>query len=170
LSRLEEPGEVSGGDFAETDLAQLATHVVAEVEPLAVAKEQQLTSEVVAEAPVLGDEVALQTLVRNLLDNAVRYTDPGGHIHMRVWTEPGPSGEDRVLLSVRDDGVGIPKSEQQRIFERFYRVDKARSRETGGTGLGLSIVRHVAERHGGRVEVESTLGVGTTFTVSLPSI
>ncbi len=69
---------------------------------------------------------------------------------------------------MRDDGVGIPQADQQRIFERFYRVDKARSRETGGTGLGLSIVRHVAERHGGRVEVESTVGVGSTFTVTLP--
>ena len=67
-----------------------------------------------------------------------------------------------------DDGVGIPLADQRRVFERFYRVDKARSRDTGGTGLGLSIVRHVAESHGGRVELESTVGVGSTFTVRLP--
>jgi signal transduction histidine kinase len=72
------------------------------------------------------------------------------------------------VISVRDDGMGIPVADQTRIFERFYRVDKARSRETGGTGLGLSIVRHVAESHGGRVEVQSVAGVGSTFTVTLP--
>jgi signal transduction histidine kinase len=72
------------------------------------------------------------------------------------------------VLTVRDDGVGIPAADQERIFERFYRVDKARSRDTGGTGLGLSIVKHVAESHRGEVKVESTLGVGSTFTVTLP--
>jgi signal transduction histidine kinase len=79
-----------------------------------------------------------------------------------------PAGEP-VPLDVRDTGVGIPARDLPRIFERFYRVDRARSRETGGTGLGLSIVRHVVENHGGSVSVESELGVGTTFTVRLPT-
>jgi two-component system phosphate regulon sensor histidine kinase PhoR len=169
LSRLEEPDTGPHGDFGPTDMARLAAEVATEVEPLAAAKGQEITRDLPAEAPVLGDEIALRTLIRNLLDNAVRYTDPGGHIHISVRAESGPMDEDWIVLSVRDDGVGIPLAEQQRIFERFYRVDKARSRETGGTGLGLSIVRHVAERHGGSVEVESTLGVGSTFTVRIPS-
>ena len=74
------------------------------------------------------------------------------------------------MLSVEDDGAGIPGADQERIFERFYRVDKDRSRQSGGTGLGLSIVRHIAEFHGGRVGLQSTLGVGSTFTVRIPRL
>jgi two-component system, OmpR family, phosphate regulon sensor histidine kinase PhoR len=170
LSRLEEPTASSPSDFTLTDLASLAAEVATEIEPLASAKRQTLTSQVTGEAQVIGDAVALRTLVRNLLDNAVRYTDPGGRIGVSLTREVGLDGEDWVVLRVTDDGVGIPRSEQERVFERFYRVDKARSRETGGTGLGLSIVRHVAESHGGRVGVESTLGVGSTFTVWLPGV
>jgi two-component system phosphate regulon sensor histidine kinase PhoR len=160
-----------------TDLltGRLATETTAELQPPAEAKQQQVTAEAVADAVVLGDEVALRTLIRNLLDNAIRYTEPGGHIAMRVTTEAGAhnsrgtDGPRTVVLTVQDDGAGIPMADQGRIFERFYRVDKARSRETGGTGLGLSIVRHVAERHGGTVQVTSTLGTGSTFTVRLPA-
>jgi phosphate transport system regulatory protein PhoU len=98
-----------------------------------------------------------------LVDNAVRYSDEGN----QVWV-----GIDRTVdnaeVSVRDTGSGIPRADLERIFERFYRVDRARSRETGGTGLGLAIVRHVAENHGGRVLVESKLGEGSTFTLQLP--
>jgi two-component system, OmpR family, sensor histidine kinase SenX3 len=117
----------------------------------------------------LGDEVTLRTMIRNLLDNAFRYTDPEGHVDLTVGTERDPSGDEWAVLAVKDDGVGIPQADQTRIFERFYRVDKARSRDTGGTGLGLSIVRHVAERHGGRVALESDLGIGSTFTVWIPA-
>jgi two-component system, OmpR family, sensor histidine kinase SenX3 len=134
----------------------------------AEAKNQELSVEGADDAVVMGDESALRTLVRNLLDNAIRYTEPAGHIALAVRTEIAADGRRWVVLTVEDDGVGIPLAEQRRIFERFYRVDKARSRETGGTGLGLSIVRHVAERHGGRVEVASTVGLGSTFTVRIP--
>ena len=169
LSRLEEPGKHIEKDFKRLDLGRLTDETVAELLHLAEAKEQSLTVDLTATPPVLGDAVSLRTLIRNLLDNAVRYTEPGGHI--RVAVAPGTEGRAirGVILTVQDDGVGIPAADQRRIFERFYRVDKARSRETGGTGLGLSIVRHVAERHGGRVDVVSTLGSGSAFTVWLPA-
>ncbi len=168
LSRLEEPEVITDTDFVEVDLARIAAETAAEVRPLATEKDQELTVDLPAVALLVGDKVALRTLVRNLLDNAVRYTETGGHITLAVRVEDGGDGQDHVILAVWDDGVGIPQADQQRVFERFYRVDKARSRETGGTGLGLSIVRHVAERHGGWVEVESTVGVGSTFTVIFP--
>jgi signal transduction histidine kinase len=115
-------------------------------------------------APVRGSVRDLSLLVRNLVDNAIRYTKPGGRVEVTL------SGQgDEVVLSVADTGVGIPTRELPRIFERFYRVDRARSRETGGTGLGLSIVKHVIENHGGTVNVTSELGRGTCFEVRLPS-
>ena len=169
LSRLEEPGKQIEKEFTAIDLGRLAGETAAELRGLAEAKQQTLTIDVADAPPVLGDSVSLQTLVRNLLDNAIRYTEPGGHISLSVRPEPDRQKARWVTLSVQDDGVGIPAADQRRIFERFYRVDKARSRETGGTGLGLSIVRHVAERHGGQVEVTSTLGSGSTFTVRLPA-
>jgi two-component system phosphate regulon sensor histidine kinase PhoR len=169
LSRLEEPGIQIEKDFSSIDIGQLAGETAAGLLPLAEAKGQTLTVDVAAAPRVMGDAVSLQTLIRNLLDNAIRYTERGGHISISVRPRP-ESGKARwVILAVQDDGVGIPAADQRRIFERFYRVDKARSRETGGTGLGLSIVRHVAERHGGQVEVASTLGSGSTFTVRLPA-
>jgi two-component system phosphate regulon sensor histidine kinase PhoR len=168
LSRLEEPEGVQQASLELVDIGQLVGEVVDEVRPLVEAKQHALTVDAPAGAKVLGDKVALWTLVRNLLDNAIRYTEPGGTIQAMVSTEAERDGTRWVVLKFADNGVGIPAADQQRIFERFYRVDKARSRETGGTGLGLSIVRHVAQRHGGKVEVQSTLGVGSTFTVRLP--
>jgi len=169
LSRIEEEEASPAAEFTAIDLARLAVETAGELEPQAVAKDQQLSLEAGEEAMVMGDEVALRTLIRNLLDNAVRYTEPGGHIALALRTEDAAEGGRWVVLTVSDDGVGIPLTEQKRIFERFYRVDKARSRETGGTGLGLSIVRHAAEWHGGRVEVASTVGLGSTFTVRIPA-
>jgi two-component system phosphate regulon sensor histidine kinase PhoR len=113
---------------------------------------------------VRGARSDLALLVRNLLDNAVRYSPEGGRVDVRLAERDG-----RAILEVEDTGIGIPTRDLPRIFERFYRVDRARSRETGGTGLGLSIARHIAERHGGRIEVESELGRGTTFRVTLPT-
>ena len=116
-----------------------------------------------AQYTVRGDETQLTSMFTNLVDNAVKYTPPGG----RVEVTGGFEGSE-IVIRVSDTGIGIPEAKLPRIFERFYRVDKARSKETGGTGLGLSIVRHVAENHGGRVTVESTPGEGSTFTVYLP--
>ncbi len=168
LSRLEETGGAPDPALIGLDLGRLVAEVAGEAQPMVDAKQHQLVVDAPPGVAVRGDEVALRTLVRNLLDNAIRYTDPGGHLALRVGSQEGEEGGRWALLSVQDDGAGIPQADQRRIFERFYRVDKARSRETGGTGLGLSIVRHVAQRHGGRVDVQSTLGVGSTFTVRLP--
>ncbi len=112
---------------------------------------------------VHGDETQLSSMFSNLVDNAIKYTAPGGRVEV-----VGDAGEDGVAVSISDTGIGIPDGKLARIFERFYRVDKARSKETGGTGLGLSIVRHVVENHGGQVTVESVHGKGSTFTVRLP--
>ncbi len=113
---------------------------------------------------VTGSGRDLSLLVRNLLDNAIRYTKADGTIIAAVAADNGS-----VVLRVSDTGSGIPSKDLTRVFERFYRVDRARSRETGGTGLGLAIVRHVAENHGGTVTVTSELGRGSTFEVRLPT-
>lgn len=110
-----------------------------------------------------SDASQLGMAIKNLVDNAVRYSE-GGKVELSAERRG-----DAVVISVSDQGIGIPSDELGRIFERFYRVDKGRARATGGTGLGLSIVRHVAENHGGHVSAESGLGVGTTFTLTLPA-
>ncbi len=112
---------------------------------------------------VNAEEAALYQLFANLLDNAIKYTNPGGRVSIRLGEEEG-----WAVTEVEDDGIGIPDIEQHRIFERFYRVDRARSRELGGTGLGLSIVKHVVQAHGGTIQVRSMVDQGTVFTVRLP--
>jgi two-component system sensor histidine kinase SenX3 len=119
----------------------------------------------VTPATVAGSLSDLALAVRNLVSNAIRYSTRGDTIEVRVVL----SGTS-VRLSVADTGAGIPRRSLDRVFERFYRVDVARSRETGGTGLGLAIVKHVAETHGGSVSVESELGVGSTFHLVLPAV
>ena len=116
-----------------------------------------------SELMVLGMESQLVTALRNLLTNAINYSARGTSVAVATRLT-----NDVVEISVTDQGMGIPESELQRVFERFYRVDQARSRVTGGTGLGLSIVKHVAENHGGEVGVWSILGEGSTFTLRLP--
>lgn len=116
------------------------------------------------DARIEGSARDLALLVRNLVDNAIGYTPAGGRVDVTVRADP-----EQVVLEVRDTGIGIPQRDLPRVFERFYRVDRARSRETGGTGLGLAIVKHVAENQGAPVEVTSELGVGTTFTVTFPA-
>lgn len=113
--------------------------------------------------PVLGDTESLRQVADNLLDNAIKYTPDGGAVAIRLRTESG-----FAVLEVEDTGIGIETKDLGRIFERFYRVDKARSRELGGTGLGLSIVKHIVEAHAGRVTVASRPGRGTTFRVEIP--
>ena len=119
-------------------------------------------------APIVsGDAAALEQVAFNLLDNALSYTPQGGEVALKLREKDGDEGA--AVLQVSDSGIGIPADDLPRVFERFYRVDKARSRSEGGTGLGLAIVKHIVENHGGHVEVESQEGRGTTFRVELPT-
>jgi len=118
----------------------------------------------VDDASVLGHSIRIEQAFLNLLDNAVKFNRPGGEVRIEV----ARLGDGRAQVRISDTGIGIPLKDQPRIFERFYRVDKARSREVGGTGLGLSIVKHVVERMNGTVSVESELGKGSTFVITLP--
>jgi two-component system phosphate regulon sensor histidine kinase PhoR len=113
---------------------------------------------------VRGNEALLEQLVYNLLDNAARYSVDGGRVRVRI----ARTG-DTVTLAVDDDGPGVEEEYRERIFERFFRVDESRSRETGGTGLGLAIVKHAAEAHGGTVHVEESEWGGASFVVELPA-
>lgn len=115
------------------------------------------------ERAVPGDRRMLRAALNNLIDNAVKYNRPGGRVRIE-------SEEDGAyfVIHVEDTGIGIPREEMPRIFERFYRLDKARSRETGGTGLGLSIVKHIAELHQGDISVKSAEGEGSTFSLRIP--
>ncbi len=120
--------------------------------------------DVAEDAVVLGDRRQLVSAVANLVDNAVKYSDPGSQVEVRIKEVDG-----LVEIEVEDRGIGIPSRDLDRIFERFYRVDRARARSTGGTGLGLAIVRHVANNHRGSVRVRSHEGDGSTFTLALPA-
>ena len=127
-------------------------------------KQLSITAECAPDlSPIQADASRLREALLNLLDNAVQYTPPGGRIVARA----NLAGKEMVI-AVSDNGIGIPKADQKRIFERFYRVDDARSREAGGTGLGLAITRHLIEAHGGRIEVESEVGRGSTFSLIVP--
>ncbi|HTZ98688.1 MAG TPA: ATP-binding protein, partial [Candidatus Aquilonibacter sp.] len=112
---------------------------------------------------VRGDASLLRDVLQNLIDNAIQYTSEGGRIQVSASV-----GARDVVVCVADTGIGIPLADQERIFERFYRVDAARSREAGGTGLGLSIAKHIVEAHGGRLWVESEVGRGSKFFFSVP--
>ena len=114
---------------------------------------------------VRADEEAIRQVLDNLIDNAIKYTPEGGRVRIACALLP-----EEIALEVADSGIGIPWADQPRVFERFYRVDKARSRELGGTGLGLAIVKHLVQSIGGRIEVASRVGAGSTFTVRLPRI
>jgi two-component system phosphate regulon sensor histidine kinase PhoR len=150
-------------DVEPVDLVGLVKEAVGGYLDLAEERRIQLVTELRPGIGIRGDRAQLGLLLSNLIDNALRHTTANGTVCIRL--DPA---ESRAVLQVADTGEGIPAGELSRVFERFYRVDKARARQTGGTGLGLAIVRHVAEAHGGTVRVDSELGRGTTFTVTLP--
>jgi len=160
LARLESGEEAM--DFHEVSVREVATQCVDRHRLRAEVKRMTLESLPSDDLTVWADEDALAQILDNLVDNAVKYTQAGGTVHVR-WTA-GPKGG---CLSVEDNGPGIPEPDLPRIFERFYRVDRARSRELGGTGLGLSIVKHLVQAMGGSVHATSEIGKGTTFTVCL---
>ncbi|HXE95938.1 MAG TPA: ATP-binding protein, partial [Dongiaceae bacterium] len=144
-------------------IAEAAGHACALLEEKADAKRITIDLAPLREAPpVLADRGKLEQVLINLLDNAIKYTPENGSISISAT-----AADDMVRIAVSDTGVGIPPKELPRIFERFYRVDPARSREQGGTGLGLSIVKHIVQLHEGTVAVESTPGKGSTFSFTL---
>ena len=161
LSRLQVAG--ASGQLALVDVDSVLADAVDRARTTAEAKHVRLDIGGVRGTVVLGQQDLLVTAVRNLLDNAVAYSGEAAHVGVGVRLVDG-----LVEIAVVDEGIGISAAEQERVFERFYRVDPARSRDTGGTGLGLSIVKHVAADHGGDVTVWSQPGRGSTFTLRLP--
>ncbi len=145
------------------DFTELCIGAVHALQPAAEKNRLTLTMDVAKDVTLQGDESKLGQVIYNLIDNAIKYTPEGGSVFVSMKTD-GRS----AIFSVKDNGVGIPAEDAKHIFDRFYRVDKARSRETGGTGLGLSIVRQMVQLHRGEIKVDSTPGKGSTFTVTLP--
>jgi two-component system, OmpR family, phosphate regulon sensor histidine kinase PhoR len=151
--------------FASYLVNRLMEDCVASVQLLAEKKDIRITIEPgPADSEVFCDSEAVHQILGNLLDNAIKYTPEGGD----VLVGASPPSDGRVRIWVRDTGLGIPEADLHRLFERFYRVDKARSRELGGTGLGLAIVKHLVRAHGGDVSVESVVNEGSTFSITLP--
>lgn len=162
LAQLESPG--ARLDLAMVNLRELFNNVALDWKEKLAAKGLRVVVEVDADAVTLcADETRLQEVLHNLLENALKYSRPNG----RIWLQ-AKRRHSEVVLSVKDEGIGIGKEDLPRIFERFFRADKARSRELGGTGLGLAIVKHIAQLHGGYVEAESELGRGAVIRVILP--
>jgi signal transduction histidine kinase len=149
---------------SRVDLGAVAADVAGSLRPLAEAQGVPVTVSGDLAAEVDADPDHLRRAVRNLVENAVNYTGAGGRVGVEVWRRDGEVG-----LTVTDTGPGIPEAHLERIFDRFVRVDTARSRSTGGSGLGLSITREIVEAHGGRVWAESTLGEGSAFSIGFPA-
>jgi len=162
LSRVEFGGT---DEWTDIDLATVLVEVVSTNQYAAKRQGLGLSLTGSAELLVRGDRSQLISVFSNLVDNAIKYSEIGGIVNVSSTIK----GEE-IMVSVTDHGIGIAERDQKRIFERFYRVDKARSRATGGTGLGLSIVRHIVLEHGGAIDIRSEEGVGSTFTVRLPRV
>jgi two-component system phosphate regulon sensor histidine kinase PhoR len=162
LSRLDAAAPLAKREPVDVNAA--AKKVAELMLPAAQKKRQTLHVQLTEPLPqIMGDAEYLHRALFNLIDNAVKYTRDGGEIRLSTATSDGV-----VTVEVSDNGIGIPLEDQPRIFERFYRVDRSRSREMGGTGLGLSIVKHVVQSHGGTIDVESELGEGSRFSMRLP--
>lgn len=162
LSRVEFGGTE---EWTDIDLATVLVEVVSTNQHAAKRQGLGLSLTGSAELLVRGDRSQLVSVFSNLVDNAIKYSEIGGVVNVSSTIKG-----DEIMVSVTDHGIGIAERDQKRIFERFYRVDKARSRATGGTGLGLSIVRHIVLEHGGAIDIRSEEGVGSTFTVRLPQV
>jgi two-component system phosphate regulon sensor histidine kinase PhoR len=153
-------------EISDIGLNAAGLQSVQEFEASAAKKEISLTIERADEDLVVrADAKGIRTIINNLISNAVHYTGAKGQVTVRIL----PDG-DHALIEVEDTGIGIAPEHQARVFERFYRVDKARSRDIGGTGLGLSIVKHLTQSFGGSLELKSQIGKGSTFQVRLPRV
>ena len=161
LSRLQGDDPLTHAEVFEVDL--LVAQAADEVRTAASAKDIDIIITEVPGVALLGDRAQILMALRNLLTNAVTYSDEQTRVAVTAHAD-----DHVVEIGVKDQGIGIPAHDLDRVFERFYRVDPARSRITGGTGLGLAIVKHVCENHGGEVDVWSEVGVGSTFTLRLP--
>jgi two-component system sensor histidine kinase SenX3 len=163
LSRIEMDGTI---EHVTIDVAEIVSEAVERNAFVAAQAGVALSSTLPLDVGrIAGDRTQLISALSNLIDNAVKYSDKGGTVRVDAQRS-----DDQVRITVCDDGIGIPQTDQERIFERFYRVDRARSRGTGGTGLGLSIVRHIMSNHGGQVNVSSREGEGSTFVLTLPTV
>ena len=148
-----------------TQLREVAVRVIDSLEARTRLKEVTLENRTPADLFAQADGERLEQVLFNLVDNAIKYGLAGG----RVVLQGENLADGRARMSIQDDGPGIPPEALERVFERFYRLDKARSREQGGTGLGLAIVKHIIQRHGGEVGVQSEVGQGSTFFFTLPA-
>ena len=164
LSRLEKAADEPAEPFSPDAVAEMLRAAVEMCQNRAA--ENRISVEVACEETLTAPMNAqlLEQAIVNLLDNAIKYSGPGATVRVEAAREA-----DEVVIRVRDHGCGIESRYLPRLFERFYRVDRARSRELGGTGLGLAIVKHIVLVHGGSVDVESTVGQGSTFTIHLPA-
>ena len=151
-------------DWQSVEVGSVLREAVGQCQHLAQRHHVEIKLELENGATVVGDRSQLVSALSNLIENAVKYSEPGKLVHVETKEDV-----EAVMVSVTDQGIGIAPADQERIFERFFRVDRARSRSTGGTGLGLSIVRHVVDNHGGKISVQSEEGKGATFTVTLPT-
>jgi len=152
--------------FANVDLVKFISEVTRDLLPAMTDRELELSVDLPEEpARAFIDSDRMQQVLHNLLENSIRYTDPGGKIRVRLISSPGA-----VMIEVSDTGIGIPESNLPYVFERFYRSDRARRAHPGGSGLGLSIVKWIVEAHKGKVEVSSRVGEGATFVVTLPLV
>jgi len=152
--------------FESVSLSGIVESVMNIIQVKARGKRIEIVSEIPEKLPLIrADRDRLSQVLINVLDNAVKFTPEGGKVTLASL----PAGSNEVVVRITDTGIGVPKDEVSRLGERFYRVDKTRSRELGGTGLGLSIVKHLMTAHKGRIEIESQLGRGTTVSLYFPA-
>jgi two-component system, OmpR family, phosphate regulon sensor histidine kinase PhoR len=165
LSRIEDEAKHGGIRPVSTRIADILRDAVQTCRSMAEEKGSAIEISVEEDLTVAADPVLLEQSIVNLLDNALKYSEPGRKVRLAARQAGG-----EIRISVQDQGIGIEKKHLPRLFERFYRIDKSRSRSVGGTGLGLAIVKHIAQAHGGYVTIESNLGEGSLFTVHLPAV
>ncbi|NBP82103.1 PAS domain-containing sensor histidine kinase, partial [bacterium] len=169
LSRIERIEESSDLSLENIALSEVITAAIGSCQLRASERAIDVTVDCDPRVQVAVNPPLFEQALINLIDNAIKYSDTGKTVRLQVGSTQGPSAQtNSITISVADEGCGIDPQFLPRIFERFYRVDRARSRKLGGTGLGLSIVKHIVQAHGGSVDVHSTPGVGSVFSIHLP--